>query len=490
LVAGDRLRDSAANDPRLLLALRQGAAEQFIQTGHHQQGVHAMTTVLTELGIVFPENRAEAIRKATLLRLSSFFRSLKSPAVGQDSYDELALRRFDALFAMGHRLSMVDHTFTTYASIRCALDAVQLGEPIRLLRAFATEGVNLSTVPARPFQKRADQLMARARELAEADGDPYEKAYVRGALGAVEAFRGQFRASLTSMDWAIQAVKSSNRASHFERALWQVYAVTALSYLGELKELGRRVSIALDEARQRDDRFAARNASFGRATLGWLAQDRVAHAVEQADLALSWAPKEYTTQHYQHFVSSIHSHLYAREGILAWERVEREWPLLKRNYFLSLAFVRDELLELRARAALGAAAELRRGGRAATSTGLTIVKLHKVALACAEGIAKHGMTGCRTWAGYLRGLVAAASGHDEEARRLLEHAISEFEACEMSLYREAARASLGVLLRGDSGAAQLARAGAWLRAQEVVAPAKLLEMLAPGLDFSGLGQTS
>jgi cob(I)alamin adenosyltransferase len=87
-------------------------------------------------------------------------------------------------------------------------------------------------------------------------------------------------------------------------------------------------------------------------------------------------------------------------------------------------------------------------------------------------------------------LVAAASGHDEEARRLLEHAISEFEACEMSLYREAARASLGVLLRGDSGAAQLARAGAWLRAQEVVAPAKLLEMLAPGLDFSGLGQTS
>jgi hypothetical protein len=292
------------------------------------------------------------------------------------------------------------------------------------------------------------------------------------------------------MDWAIDTVKTASRASHFERALWQVYSLTALSYLGELKELGRRLTAALDEARQRDDRFAARNASFGRATLGWLAQDRVEHAVTQADLALSWAPKEYTTQHYQHFVSSIHSHLYARQGVAAWQRSEREWPQLKRNYFLSLAFVRDELLELRARSALGAAAELKRHGQQATPNGDNPAKLLDAAALCADAIGKHELPSCRAWSGYLRGLIAVQAGRQDEAVKRLVAAISEFEAHEMTLYREAARACLGVVSGGDSGAARVAQAMAWLRSQDVVAPATMLEMLAPGLDFSGSTQTS
>lgn len=490
LAAGDGLRDSPEKDPQQLLSLRQSAAEQFIQTGHDEQGALAMTTVLRELDIPFPRSRGEALRKATLLRVSSFFRSLTPPRASRSEYDDLALRRFDALWGMGHRLSMVDHTLTTYASIRCALDAIAIGEPKRLLRALATEAATLSTVPARVFQARADRMLAHARALSETEEAIFERAYFRAASGVVQAFRGQFRESLTSMDWAMQTLAGTGRASHFERALWQVYAVTALSHLGELKELGRRVGLALDEARQRDDRFAARNASFGRATLGWLAQDRVAHAFEQADLALTWAPKEYTTQHYQHFVSSIHSHLYALEGAKAWARAQTEWPQLKTNYFLSLAFVRDELLELRARAALGAAAELERRGQTALGTGENRDRLYEVALSCSDAIAKHGLVPCQAWAGYLRGLVAARRAQPSEARARFERAIADFDACEMALYREAARACLGLLLGGAVGKELLARARAYLDDQDVVAPARLLEMLAPGTDFSVLARTS
>jgi hypothetical protein len=155
-----------------------------------------------------------------------------------------------------------------------------------------------------------------------------------------------------------------------------------------------------------------------------------------------------------------------------------------------LAFVRDELLELRARAALGAAAELKRSQLSALATGESPATLYKSALACAGEIAKHGLPPCIAWAGYLKGLVAVQTERRQEARAHFEQAVAEFDACEMALYREAARASLGVLLGGAAGADMLALARAFLREQEVVAPARLLEMLAPGNDFSALDRTS
>ncbi len=484
LAAGDKLLESPGADARLLLRLRQLAAEQFIQTGHHEQGVRALTTVLSELDIPFPRSRGEAIRKATLLRMTSFFRSMTPPERQPEPLDELGLRRFDALWSAAQRLSMVDHTMTTYASIRCAIDSIRLGEPLRCMRALSTEAANLSTVPAKPFQRRADALMHSAHQMEKRQTTVYDSALLRATVGVVQAFRGQFRGSLESMDWASASIKRESRGSHFELALWQVYAITALSHLGELKEVVVRVNAALDEAKQRDDRFAMRNVSFGRATLGWLAQDRVEHAIKQADLALTWAPREYTTQHYQHFVSSIHSLLYEGRGIAAWERAVAEWPLLKANYFLALAFVRDELLELRGRAALGAAAELRRDGRAATSGGLTQSQLLDEAQRCAETISKHELVPCRAWGGYLQSLVAHHRGDSDAAVGGLRTALLAFEGNEMRLYRETARAVLGSLLGGEEGEGLREQSLDWLRGQAVLAPARLLEMLAPGVAVS------
>src|SRR5690606_37484557 len=103
-----------------------------------------------ELGVEFPATRADALRKANKLRLLALFRGVE-PRRDATALDELTLRRFDALFAANTRLAMIDYALCSYATARCAADAVRLGEPSRLSRALGMEAAFCSTLPQRFF---------------------------------------------------------------------------------------------------------------------------------------------------------------------------------------------------------------------------------------------------------------------------------------------------------------------------------------------------
>ena len=81
----------------------------------------------------------------------------------------------------------------------------------------------------------------------------------------------------------------------------------------------------------------------------------------------------------------------------------------------------------------------------------------------------------------LRAGIARVRGRDEErVRRLLEAAAAEFDACDMALHAAAVRRRLGDLIGGTEGAALVAAADTWMRAQGIVNATRMTTMLVPG----------
>ena len=99
----------------------------------------------------------------------------------------------------------------------------------------------------------------------------------------------------------------------------------------------------------------------------------------------------------------------------------------------------------------------------------------------AAAIERERMEWMQPFATALRAGIALHDGAPEEASLLVQRTAREFDAQDMQGYAAAAR-DRAARLRGDASAAQeVAHIAAQLRAEEVVAPDRLIATLLPGL---------
>jgi tetratricopeptide (TPR) repeat protein len=479
--AADLLGARSDTRPEEVIQLKQHAAEQFIQTGHFQQGVAIIRSVLSDLDMPFPASRSHALRMATWLRLVSFVRSYR-PKKRTSPPAEKDLRRFDALWAAGARLAMIDYSLSSYATARCAHDAVTLGEPSRMSRALAMEASFCSTLPQRIFQDRAQSLLRMAESHARDSEEPENASiFTIGARAIISFYSGKFRQTWELADLALERLQAHSPGRTWEYAPWQMWSFLGLALNGEVSDLVRRVRAAREEATLRDDRYVQQNVSLGAPTIAWLATDNVHEAAQWADRAIGWAPETYTAQHYQHYVTMVDYDLYREDALSAWERTVATWPSHTREFFLVLTFVRDELLRSRGKSALAAALTLREKGLRRTPSGFTETRLLSVAGKASEQMKKHGLDSATGFALLLDAGLAQSAGKSQEAARALTSAVAAFERADMRMYREAARYCLGHVLDSRVGRAQLEIAERWMGGQGVVEPQKLVATLAPGV---------
>lgn len=475
--AAELLSQEAGTNSEQVVALKQKAAEQYIQSGHFRQGTQMIREVLSELGVEFPADRAEALKKANTLRLFALFRGVQ-PKNDARPLDELTLRRFDALFAANTRLAMIDYALCSYATARCATDAVKLGEPSRMSRALGMEAAFCSTLPQGFFQKRANKLHSIAWELASvSDSSDYDRAFATAARSIISFYQGRYEQTWRDADEAQELYRKHSPARGWEHGPWQMWSLLGLSLNGEIRELIQRVIEASDEAALCEDRHIEQNISLGAPAIAWLALDRVHEALARANHALSGAPESYTVQHYQHYVTTVDCDLYANQGLSAWQRTEATWAAHQRESFLLLSFVRDDLWRSRGRAALAAALELQAIGQTATASGHTVKSLHKVVKQAVKRMTSHGAPCSRGFAALLAAGSSHSQGDKSQAAQQLRSAIAAFDEGEMFLFRETARYFLGTTTDDQ---ALVNQANNWFTEQWIVNPERLCSSLAPG----------
>jgi eukaryotic-like serine/threonine-protein kinase len=462
-------------DTGQILSLRRAAAEQYLQSGHERPAIKALREVLAIHRVKMPRTRSEAIGRGLALRVGLLLRKLDVPTRHAAQAPRALLERFDASWAVGVRLSMVNHAQISYFAARCLDIALETREPSRLALALSLEASALSMMGTM-FSGRVDQMIELARRLAEPCG-AYERAMVSALTAATAWLRGHFRLALELDDVASDLLNRSPHEFHWERAMFDTWSLAALALLGEYRELSERVQRALKDAQRRDDRYLARNCYLGEPSLTWIALDKPDWAIEKANLAIAWSPVEFTTQHYHHYLTLGHALLYMGDATTAFSLTAKVWPQLRRNLFLAVSTVKEELTHLRASISLAVAEQLIGEQRFARHTASALVRRVRKQ---AKDIARPSTPVGQAWSALLLAGAEGVEEHWSEARGHLVRAIELLRRTNLAGYEHAARFHLGCLTSGTEGALLQRQALDWFSSQGVLDPQRFIRMLAPG----------
>jgi hypothetical protein len=319
-------------------------------------------------------------------------------------------------------------------------------------------------------RRRAPALLQKAETLARATGGPYALAWIPLARGIGEFMVGGWKRSLSLFAEAEGLFREHGRDAAWEIASAKAYGLWSLGYMGEFKELARRVVDGQHEARERGDRFAAVMLSTGACHYVHLANDDPEASRRESSEALrDWSHAGFHVQHLLDLFVQVETDLYAGEASDAHARIASEWPRLEGALFLRLQNVRVFMVDLRARAELALA--IARGGDE---------ELLRSAERRARGIEQEKMAWGDPLATSLLACVAGARQDDDSARQLFERAARRFDAVDMRVHAAAARERLGQLVRGQEGRDLRAGASEALASQAIKDPARLVRMLAPG----------
>ncbi len=453
------------------LELKRSAAEQLLLSGHFDDGIAALRTVLGAIGMSFPPTPWRALLSLLLNRLRLRLRGLRfrERDVSQVSAEELT--RCDVSWSASAGLSITDNIRGADFQCRNLLHALRLGEPHRIARALAIEAGH-SSIDGGKRAKHVNKLFAASEQLALRLGDRYALGLQKIVSAMACLLSGSWRRAGELCDEGEEILRARCTGVAWELDTAQSFGMDSLWFRGELRELARRLPQRLAEAQARGDLYAVITFRTGATNLINVVNDDIASGRRQLDESMArWSQSGVHLQHYRELFARTHIDLYAGDGVAAYERVVEAWPRLKRAQILRVALIQLIVTDLRARAAI-ACAQARPEQRK---------PLLRLAARDARDLARSHMPWAHPVAQVLRAGVAHLHGDRAGAIARLREAVPGFEQVDMLMHAAAARRQLGRLVGGDEGDELLLAADAWLRGQDVQRPDRFAAMLAPGL---------
>jgi hypothetical protein len=352
--------------------------------------------------------------------------------------------------------------------------ALHTGDPYRVARALALDSAYAALGGSRAVARQR-KLTDMARRLAERVGQPEMLALVSLASGTGAFFQGDWKLAQQFLERTEPMLRECASSIAWELDTTYLYHLLALFYLGEVKDLSRRLPQFLKEARERDDLTAATNLRTRVAYIMHLAADNPEQAREEVRQGMArWAHGAFHAQHSWEMYACGEIDLYSGRGRAAWEWVNQKWTPLTRSLLLRIQAVRIESQYLRARSALAAAVEQAPGdaGRRA---------LVKRAERDAATLAREGAAWATALAQLVEACASTVSGDTERAVSRFERVEAAFRQADMSLHAAVARRRRGELVGGSEGEDLVQEADAWMTAQAIRNPARFAGMLAPGM---------
>jgi tetratricopeptide (TPR) repeat protein len=448
--------------------LQRRAAEQFLLSGHVDEGCAHMREVLRGLGMDLPSSPSSAMAAFLWGRTRLRLRGLHWKERAATELAPEVLERVDTCWSVARGFNMIDVLVSQQFHTRHMLLALEAGEPHRIARGLAIEP---TIVSATGNFARGDEMIEKAAALAERLGDPHALGIVALQSGTVDFMRGRFAAARGLFERAERLFRDRCTAMSCELATAQALQHYSLFYLGELALLAHLVPEQIRQAEERGDLFTALNGRITYSNLAWLIADDIEGARRAVDDALArWSSAGFHVQHFAALTARVNIELYAGDGAAAWRWMEAQWHALKRSILYRVQSSRMEAHSLRGRAALAAATV------AGPARGERLQQAEKHARALAAGALPH--TG--GLALLLRAGAAALAGDGTRAAAELDAAIAAFDGSDLALYAAVARHRRGQLGDGENGRALRDGAIQFLRAQKVQVPTRIIRMLAPG----------
>jgi eukaryotic-like serine/threonine-protein kinase len=471
-LAAERFLHAAAGAPPVeALELTRRAAEQYLRSGHIDEGLQAIRGVLPAFGLSFPRTPRRAQLSALWQRVRLRLRGLGFQTRNESQIAPEVLAWLDAAFSIADTLGLFDVVRGTDFNARLLLAALRVGEPQRLLRALSIEAVFFASSGRPRGERRSRRLLALADGLVGPSSDELTRAYPRLAEGMSLYFMGRFREALGVLQACEEQLRTRCHGGDWERDQTIVYALFAQYYLGQIREVATRVPQHVAEGLHRGDLYLTTVLSLSLLNSAWLVDDDPATARSMAaDAIARWSFQGSVVHSWYAPTALAQLKLYEGDGAAALEHVERAWPGLERSLLLRVGLVNVEAHHLRARVALATAA----GG------GADREQHRRAAARDAAWLRRRSAPWTRALGALTLAGVEACGGRAEHAVALLAEAERGFDELHLALHAAAARRRRGALVGGDEGRALLAAADEWMAGQRIKNPARMTAMIAPG----------
>ncbi|WP_437731904.1 ATP-binding protein [Sorangium sp. So ce1335] len=451
------------------LELRRRAAEQYLRSGHIDEGLALIGAVLRAVGLSLPETPRRALVSLLLHRAELRLRGLRFRERPEREVRPEDLARIDACWTVTVGLSAVDMVRAAEFSARALLLALRAGEPYRIGRALAFEASSACMMGS-PNRARAEELVSAVRALAERLDSPHLLGLSMMVSGMLEAFTaGRWRAASAWYEKADDLLRDRCAGVAWELVTTQLMTSWVRYYRGQIDALARAMPAVLRAAEQRGDRYAV--AIFS-AQAAWvaLAADDVAGARGAIAGALSrWTTSGFHLEHFVGLLGETYVDRYAGRAGAAMRRLTASWPALEGSMLLMMQNSRVMAHVERASTALAAA-----------ESAAEPEPLIEAALRDAAALAREKTAWSDPFVPLIRAGAAALRGDRDAAIAQLEASAAGFDAADMPLYAAAARRQAGELLGGEKGLQRLLVADAVMARERIKSPARWAAMLAPG----------
>jgi eukaryotic-like serine/threonine-protein kinase len=448
--------------------MQRRAAEQLLISGHIDEGLAVLRKFLSLVGMRLPETPKRALLSLLLRRAQIKLRGLRYQERDISQISSQDLIRIDTCWAAAVGLGNVDPIRARDFQTRHLLLALKEGEPYRIVRALALEAGFNAAYGGRSWFSSERQIQ-KAMGLAKRIGHPHGLALATLTAGLAANYQGRWQNAFELLEKAEAMLRETCTGVTWELDVSQIFLIRSLLWLGNLKELLRRLSAMLKNAKERGDRYAITNLQIWSYILFLIADDSV-KAEEEANHAIDlWTQKGFHVQHYYHLLAEGEIALYNGKGQTFWQRLNERWPALSNSLLLRIQIIRIGSLQLHARSALAAAASdpdprpllsiAERDGR----------RIEREKVLYGVALAK-----------LIEAGVASFNQESKVAIELLASAEAGFEFAHMALYAAAARRRRGEMVGGKQGRILIEEADAWMAEQKIKNSERMTAMLAPG----------
>jgi hypothetical protein len=453
--------------PAEALALQRDAAEQFLVSGHTQQGLAALEKVLAAVGLSLPRTPRAALLDLVLTRAKLSLRGLRFDPKAPDDLDESRLLRADACRA-AWSLSFVNTVQGAAFQARFLQEALKSGDPARIALGFGMEAIMRST-EGHKSEHRVRALRQAQREASAKVDDPLVTAFEHMVTGQCGYLAGRWQTAATELEHTEKILLERCRNVTWELNSSRFFWGNSLVHLGRWRELQGRLDAWTVDAVDRGDLYAQASLSLIQTRTHTLAADDPRLASDQVDAALaSWKSSEFGVQRFLAEVSRIQIALYSGDTERAVQVIDGLWPEFSRSLMKRIQLCRIHMYHHTSYSLIADAVQRGELGH--------VKRIQRQA----QLLEAENTPWATSFALYVRGALFDLRGDAAAAIGAYASAESALGELGMTLYAAACRARRGLRLGGDEGQMLHRTALATLSEQGILRPDRLIAMMAPG----------
>jgi tetratricopeptide (TPR) repeat protein len=368
-----RLADSLANTGRSLEAAREylssaaeaqeddraelqrRAALRFLTSGHVNEGMSVLKEALQHSRLPWPSNRWQTVAGILSRRCWLGLRGFRPAANAKATpFQEQQLQTG---WAAAAGMSMVDPLLGTFYTADNLCRSLAVGSHVALHRDLAAFMGQVAIGGSRS-RKATLKVLNAHRILIARSRDPYQRALPCLSRGIAALLRGDWSNALRCCEHAIRFLADPRCVGKtWELQTARTFALWALQYQGEIRELTQRQSELLRSAHDANDLYAILNFGTQVTAHVMLAKDQP----EEAQVLLErdrerLSDRGFFIQHHNDVLARTATCIYADKAEQALSCIEGKYDEYHRSFLSQIQQVRIDHRQVLVRAHLAAAA--------------------------------------------------------------------------------------------------------------------------------------